>query len=502
MKRQKTKLVPGIMIPPKTTEIRTMTRRSDELRADFLKKSANHKGRAQFKWPPEIAMDLQRSLAFDGTQERNAMTDEREWSPETLMMRHGYNPWWSEGAVKAPLFLTSTFLFKTAEDGEEFFKVALGKKKSEGAQGLIYSRLNNPALEILEERLALWENAEKASVFASGMAAISTTLLALCQPGDVVAYTVPVYGGTAHFMKAMLSKFQIEALPILAGDDASSQLRNVDASRLRVVFVETPSNPNLTMTSIAEIRKVIDEIAQKHGREVLLAVDNTMLGPVFQKPIAHGADLSVYSATKFIGGHSDLIAGAVLGRASLIAEINTYRSFLGTMGSPFVCWQMMRSLETLKIRMEKQAENAQRVARFLADHPRVQRVFFPLGHSGRSGAETSPVAGASLPVGESGSTQEQITGTGSMISFEVKGGKETAFSVLNRVRVCHLAVSLGGTETLIEHPKTMTHSELDEDLMHRCGITDGLIRLSVGLENPDDLIADLEQALSPAATSS
>ncbi len=408
--------------------------------------------------------------------------DKKKLAPETQMMRHGYNPWWSEGAVKAPLFLTSTFLFQTAEDGEEFFQVALGKRKGERTQGLIYSRLNNPALEILEERLALWEQADKASVFASGMAAISTMLLALCRPGDAVAYTVPIYGGTAHFMKEMLAKFQIEAIPILAGEEAPARLRELAAKNLRLVFVETPSNPSLMMTSIREMRTAVDELAASSSREILLAVDNTMLGPVFQSPIRHGADLSVYSATKFIGGHSDLIAGAILGREALIGEINGYRSFLGTMGSPFVCWQMMRSLETLKVRMEKQGENAALVAGFLVSHPKVSAVYYP-----------GLVAGDSRQ-GEI--IREQLSGAGSMISFEVVGGKPAAFSVLNRVKVCHLAVSLGGTETLIEHPKTMTHSELDDELMQRCGITDGLIRLSVGLESPQDLIEDLRQALT------
>jgi len=406
-------------------------------------------------------------------------------APETLMMRYGYNPWWSEGAVKPPLFLTSTFLFKTAEDGEEFFQVALGKKESTSTQGLIYSRLNNPELEILEERLKLWEKAEKASVFASGMAAITTTLLALCKPGDAVAYTVPVYGGTAHFLKDMLPQFKVAALPVNAGDDAPAAIAKLLASpegkRIKVVFVETPSNPSLINTGIRAIRAEID----RAGSKALLVVDNTMMGPVFQAPIQCGAHLSVYSATKFIGGHSDLIAGAVLGSAALIGEINVYRSFLGTMGSPFVCWQMMRSLETLKIRMEAQAARALEVARFLEGHPQVAKVLYP--GLVKDGSKQQAIQG------------EQITGFGSIISFEVKAGaegaKKKAFQVLNRVKVCHLAVSLGGTETLIEHPKTMTHSEMDDALMAQCGITDGLIRLSVGLESAADLIADLKQAL-------
>lgn len=411
----------------------------------------------------------------------NSDSKKYELSPETLMMRYGYNPWWSEGAVKPPLFLTSTFLFKTAEDGEEFFQVALGKKKGDRAQGLIYSRLNNPELEILEERLALWEKAEKASVFASGMAAITTTFLALCKPGDTVAYTVPVYGGTAHFLKEMLVKFQIHAVPIPAGDGAADALRKIDAKKLRMVFVETPSNPSLTMTSLREMRNVVDGLSKQFGSEILLAVDNTMLGPVFQSPIQHGADLSLYSATKFIGGHSDLIAGAVLGSQKLVQEINGYRSFLGTMGSPFVCWQMMRSLETLKVRMEKQAENATKVAEYLGAHPAVEKVLYPGAFE--KGSRQEAIA------------CEQLSGFGSVMSFVVKGGKAKAFDVLNRVKVCHLAVSLGGTETLIEHPKTMTHSELDDELMLSCGISDGLIRLSVGLESPDDLIRDLSEAL-------
>lgn len=407
-------------------------------------------------------------------------------SPETLMMKAGYNPWWSEGAVKPPLFLTSTFLFKSAEDGEEFFQVALGKKESAGPQGLIYSRLNNPELEILEERLAIWEKAEKASVFASGMAAITTALLALCKPGDQVAYTVPIYGGTAHFLHDMLPKFQIESIPIPAGCEAPEALKNLDPSRLRLVFAETPSNPSLQLTSIARLKEVIQSMRVKTGREILLAVDNTMLGPVFQSPLKSGADLSIYSATKFIGGHSDLIAGAILGSSKLVSEINVYRSFLGTMGSPFVCWQMLRSLETLKVRMEKQAENAMKIARFLAEHSAVQSVYYP----GLLAADSTQEKVA----------KEQLSGFGSIVSFEVKSAtaaeaKAKAFKVLNSVEVCHLAVSLGGTETLIEHPKTMTHSELDEKTMKSCGITDGLIRLSVGLEAAEDIIADLSQAL-------
>lgn len=401
-------------------------------------------------------------------------------SPETQMMGYGYNPWWSEGSVKVPMFLTSTFMFRSAEDGEEFFKVALGKKKAERSTGLIYSRLNNPELEILEGRLALWEKAEAASVFASGMAAITTTILALCKPGDVIAYTVPVYGGTAHALSEIISKFNIRAIPIDAGAAAYEALEKLHEPNLRMILVETPSNPLLSMTDIEELNRRRRKLEKKSGREIVFCVDNTLLGPVFQKPLLHGADLSIYSATKFIGGHSDLIAGAVLGSKKLMGEINLYRSLLGSMGSPFVCWLMMRSLETLKVRMEGQSRNAEDVAAYLAAHPKVKKVFYP-GLFKKGSAEEKLC-------------QKQTTGHGSMISFEVKGGKARAFRVLNSVRICHLAVSLGGTESLIEHPKTMTHSEFSDDQLTRIGITDGLIRLSVGLENPKDLIADLAQA--------
>jgi methionine-gamma-lyase len=396
------------------------------------------------------------------------------------MMGLGYNPWWSEGSVKPPLYLTSTFMFRTAEEGEEFFSVALGKKRARGSQGLIYSRLNNPELEILETRLAVWEEAEDAAVFASGMAAIASTVLALCKPGDTIAYTIPIYGGTSHFFTGIINEFGIRAVAIDASDPVR-ELLALNDKRLKMVFVETPSNPTLLMTDLAAIAEARDRLSKRFGHEIVLCVDNTMLGPVFQKPLQFGCDLSLYSATKFIGGHSDLIAGAILGKHDLIQSIKGYRSFLGTMSSPFCSWLMMRSIETLKIRMETQAANASRVAQFLAAHLDVKQVYYP-------GLLASGSAQDNI-------RKKQCTGDGSLISFEVKGGKMRAFAVLNAMRLCRLAVSLGGTESLIEHPKTMTHSEMDAASQKRSGITDGLIRLSVGLEDPADIIADLQQAL-------
>ncbi len=405
-----------------------------------------------------------------------------ELSPSTQMLGYGYNPWWSEGSVKPPLFLTSTFLFKKAEDGEEFFKVALGKKEAKKTPGLIYSRLNNPELEILERRLAIWEKADAAAAFASGMAAISTSILAFCRPGDVVAYTQPIYGGTDHFFQHILPQFNIHPLPILPSQDPVKAIEALRDPRLRVIYVETPSNPTLQMVDIGAIDKARKVLEKKLNREIVYMVDNTMLGPVFQQPLLHGADVSLYSATKFIGGHSDLIAGAAIGSSKFISDIKTYRSFLGSMAETFTCWLMMRSLETLEVRMRTQQANAQKVAAFLQSNKEVSRVFYP-------------------GLFKKGSIQDKIrrkqtSGDGSLISFEVIGGKERAFEILNRTKICKLAVSLGGTETLIEHPKTMTHSELDEENQADCGITDGLIRLSVGIEDPKDIIQDLKNAFS------
>lgn len=407
-----------------------------------------------------------------------------KYSPETLMLGFGYNPWWSEGSVKPPIFLTSTFLFRSAEEGEEFFKIAYGLKESGNKPaGLIYSRLNNPGMEILEDRLKLWEGAEASAVFSSGMAAISTMTLALCKPGDQIVYSIPVYGGTDFFFAHILPEFQIEAIPIEGGENFPEKLREMKPRlpRLRIVFVETPANPTIAMTDIREVVRVRDELFRTE-HPAFVAVDNTFLGPVFQKPIALGADLSLYSATKFLGGHSDLIAGAIVANKQLIQAIKNYRTILGSMIGPFCCWLLLRSLETLKIRMETQARSAGIIARWLQKFPGVGNVFYP---------DLLPEGSRQRAIYE-----RQCSGPGSVISFELDGGKAKAFRTLNALKVCKLAVSLGGTETLIEHPATMTHSDVAPEIQARAGITEGLIRLSVGIENTQDILSDLEQALN------
>lgn len=410
-----------------------------------------------------------------------------ELSPESLMMSYGYRPEWSEGAVKPPIFQTSTFAFESAEDGKAFFEVAYGlrEKRNDETLGLIYSRLNNPSLEILEDRLTLWDSAEAAAAFESGMASIATTAFTFLRPGQVLAFSEPVYGGTEYLFHNVLPEFGIETVPFFAGDGIAgleAALAEGDrAERLGMIYLETPANPTNHLVDIAGCAAV----AERHStddRRVLVAVDNTFLGPLFQHPLRHGADLVLYSLTKFVGGHSDLIAGAVLGSEDLVTRVKATRTFFGSMAGPWTGWLLLRSLETLKLRMTQQAENARHLADFLASHPGVDKVHY-LGHLEEGDADWEVY-------------RRQCLSAGSMISFEVHGGEAEAFRVLNSLKLIKLAVSLGGTESLAEHPGSMTHSDVPPADQARMGITPAMIRLSVGVEHPDDLIADLEQALA------
>jgi methionine-gamma-lyase len=406
---------------------------------------------------------------------------------ESLMMGYGYKPELSEGAVKCPIFQTSTFVFKSAEDGKAFFELAYGLR-NQGPQeemGLIYSRLNNPDLEILEDRLTLWDDAEAGAVFSSGMAAISTTLLQFLSPGDIVVHSEPVYGGTDYLLKHILPRFGIRAVGFPAHadlDQLEALFHNRDiADHIRMIYLETPANPTNDLVDIARCA----DIARRHSsaeRRVLVAVDNTFLGPLWQHPLKHGADLTLYSATKYIGGHSDVIAGVCLGSAELISQVKTMRTILGTMADPWTGWLLLRSMETLKLRMTSQMKNARYVANFLVEHPKVERVYY-LGLL----TETDPQYEV---------YRRQCVAPGAMISFDIVGGEAQAFRFLNALELIKLAVSLGGTESLAEHPATMTHSDVDPEERMEMGVTEKMVRLSIGVEHPEDLIADLEQALA------
>lgn len=408
------------------------------------------------------------------------------FSPESLMMSYGYKPELSEGAIKCPIFQTSTFVFKNAEEGKAFFEVAYGirEQKANEEMGLIYSRLNNPDLEILENRLCLWDKADECAVFESGMSAITTVLLEFLKPGDLLLYSMPVYGGTDHFINTFLPKIGIDTLgfkPSMSEAQILAAIKNTGkADKLAMIFIETPANPTNTIIDIEMCARIAQTYSQP-DQKVLTAVDNTYMGPLWQHPLQHGADLVMYSATKYIGGHSDVIAGAVLGSFELMKRVKTLRTFLGNMASPNTGWLLMRSLETLKVRMEQQAKNAAIIAQYLTTHPKVEKVYY-LGLITADSANYHTY-------------QRQYLSPGAMVSFDIKGGEKEAFAFLNNLKLIQLAVSLGSTESLAEHPASMTHAGIEETNRIEMGITDKLIRISVGVENYNDILWDIEQAL-------
>jgi methionine-gamma-lyase len=414
------------------------------------------------------------------------MKKRNEYKPESLMMSYGYRPDLSEGSIKAPVFLTSTFVFRNAEEGKSFFEVAYGlrERRKREKVGLIYSRLNNPGLEILEDRLTLWDDAEDCAVFESGMASITTVLLEFLKPGDLLLHSCPVYGGTDHFIHHFLPKIGVHTAHFKPGQEHSELNNIVDATghgdRLAMIFIETPANPTNAVIDIDSCRRFADSRSNDEKR-VLLAVDNTFMGPLWQHPLKHGADFSIYSATKYIGGHSDLIAGACCGSAELIKRVKFLRTLLGNMASPHTGWMLMRSLETLKLRMERQAENARHVAGFLVNHPKVEKVYY-LGLIKPGSREYDTFS-------------RQYSSAGAMVSFDIRGGEAEAFRFLNALNLIKLAVSLGGTESLVEHPATMTHAGLDPDHMEALSVTEKLVRISVGVEHHEDIIRDIGQAL-------
>lgn len=403
------------------------------------------------------------------------------------MMSHGYKPELSEGAIKCPIFQTSTFVFKNAEEGKAFFEVAYGirAKKPNEEMGLIYSRINNPDLEILENRLCLWDKADDCAVFESGMSAITTVLLEFLKPGDLLVYSNPLYGGTDHFIQHFLPKIGVHTLGFMPGQSKEAILQAIEATghaaNLAMIYIETPANPTNDLIDIGMCREIADQYSTDEKR-VLVTVDNTYMGPLWQHPLALGGDLVVYSATKYIGGHSDVIAGAVLGNQALMIRVKTLRTFLGNMAGPWTGWLLLRSLETLKVRMDKQALNAKEVAEFLKSHPKVEKVYY-LGFKDESDPQHAIF-------------KKQYESAGAMVSFDVKGGEKEAFTFLNNLKLIKLAVSLGSTESLAEHPLTMTHAGVAPDHREQLGITDKLVRVSVGVEHHQDIIWDIKQALS------
>jgi methionine-gamma-lyase len=412
---------------------------------------------------------------------------DRQLHPETQMMSYGYDPFLSEGAVKPPVFLTSTFAFRTAEDGADFFDVVAGRKpppQDRGA-GLVYSRFNHPNLEIVEDRLALLDGAEAAIVTSSGMAAIGTVFLTFLRPGEQIVHSTPLYGGTETLIRKILPEWGVVGEPFIDGLSQAQMEAALEAAaargRVAMFYVETPANPTNALIDLAAARAALDAFAQRHGYRPISACDNTMLGPIFQHPIRDGVDLSIYSLTKYVGGHSDLVAGGVTGRADLVQRLRLLRGAFGSQLDPHSSWMIARSMETLVLRMRRAAASASRVAHWLADNPvRKVQVLHPQ-------MIANPAYQAVY--------RRQCTGAGSTFSLVLDGGREMAFRFINALTLFKSAVSLGGTESLICHPASTTHSGVPADVRAQVGVSEGLVRMSIGLEHEDDLIADLDNAL-------
>lgn len=411
--------------------------------------------------------------------------------PETLMLGFGFDPALSEGAVKTPVFLTSTFAYETCEEGERLFDYMAGRSAPPAgvSAGLIYTRFNNPNLQIVEERLAILERADAAAVFSSGMAAILTALLAVVAPGQSVLRSRPLYGGTETLFDTLLARLGLASAGFFDGVDQAAVRAAAEQALAKgpmaAIYVETPANPTNAVVDLDLIDRLAGEIAARQGARPTVIVDNTLLGPLYQSPLAHGADLAVYSLTKYVGGHSDLIAGSVAGKAEPMRKIRSLRNLIGNQLDVHSCWMLTRSLETLRLRMDKSFANAAEVAAWLAAHPAVERLAW-LGVAKQGSAEADVIA-------------RQCGAMGSTFSFVVRGGRAAAFQVLDALEVFKLAVSLGGTESLACHPASTTHSGVSANERAMLGMEEGMIRVSIGIESPKDLIADLAQALEGIA---
>ena len=413
----------------------------------------------------------------------------RKLKPATLMMGHGYDPVLSEGSLKPPIFLTSTFAFENAAAGQRHFEGITGKRPG-GAEGLVYSRFNGPNQEILEDRLGIWDGAEDALAFSSGMTAISVLMLTYCSAGDVIVHSGPLYAASEGFVAKVLSKFGVTHVDFPAGatrDELDLVLEKAKAQadaqggKVSLVYLESPANPTNALVDIEAVRDARNAVLGEDGPPI--AIDNTFLGPLWQQPLNNGADIVVYSLTKYVGGHSDLVAGSLAGAKKWMDPVRALRNTMGGICDPNTAWMLMRSLETVELRMQRAGENADKVCKFLAQHPKVDG----LGYLGMI----------------SDSRQQDIfdrhcSGAGSTFSLFIKGGEEESFRFLDSMRIAKLAVSLGGTETLVSLPAAMTHLSVPDERKAQLGITDNLVRISIGVEDADDLIADLDQALKKA----
>jgi len=405
--------------------------------------------------------------------------------PTTKVLTQGFDPTLSVGSARPAVFRSSTYAFQSPEAAEHAFDIATGRVRlKEGESGdLIYSRFSHPNAEILEAQVvALEADATSALAFNCGMAAIMTSILSLLRPTQTVVYTIPIYGGTQHFLEDHLSVWGITGIPVPAGraDLLASAIER--AHNLGAVVLESPANPTLTMTDIRQATETVAKLKVAAGvPRPLVMVDNTMLGPAFQHPLSLGADLVMYSGTKYLSGFSDMLAGVVLARdPQLTRHIGITRGLFGTILQPDECWLLTGRLPTVGLRMTRASKNAQHIAEQLAGHPKIKHVYYPTLFTD---PEQKRIFAA------------QCDQPGAMFSIELAGGKPAAFDFLRHLEIAMNAVSLGGVETLACHPKSTTHSGFSEEEFAQAGITDGLVRVSVGIEHWRDLLADFEQAL-------
>ncbi|MEH7387653.1 methionine gamma-lyase [Bacillus sp. JJ1521] len=378
---------------------------------------------------------------------------------------HGGGSTSPNGSLTPPLYQTSTFTFESAEQGEARFAGA--------EEGYIYSRLGNPTVKLLEERIAILEGGEAGLSFGSGMAAVSAVLFALTKSGDHILCSQGLYGCTFGLLQMMKEKYNINH--DLSDMDDEEEIRSKLTPKTKVIYIETPINPTMKLIDLQKIVK----IAKQH--HIPVVVDNTFCSPYLQQPIKLGCDIVVHSATKYIGGHGDVIAGLVIGKKDFIQEVTmTTKKDIGGIMSPFDAWLLLRGLKTLPVRMGRHCDNTEKISALLKEHKNVEYLFYP-GDSENPGYEIM---------------KKQMRMPGGLISFTIKGSKKDAQRILNRVKLIKIAVSLGDTETLIQHPATMTHAVVPEEARLKMGITDNLIRLSVGLESWEDIWEDLNQALN------
>ena len=401
--------------------------------------------------------------------------------PRTAVLTRGFDPSLSFGSARPAVFRSSTYVFASPEAAEHAFAITTGKvQPADGERAdLIYSRFSHPNAEILEDQIVPLEaGAREAAVFNSGMAAIMTAFFAFARANSTIVYTTPLYGGTTGLIHSFLEPFGMQGIPVPSGDSAAIDAAIASAHNCSIVYLETPANPTLTMTDIERAAQA----AAQHPDKPLVMVDNTFLGPTFQHPLLLGADIVLYSATKYLSGFSDMVAGVAVTKSSdAIRKIRSRRSMFGNILQPDECWMLDGRLPTVALRMNRQSKNAQRLAEALVGHRKLSRVIYPTLFGD---PEQKRIF------------EKQCAYPGGIFSIEFKGGKEAAFDFLRRVRIARNAVSLGGVETLTCHPKSTTHSGMSVEELAESGVTDGLVRVSAGIEDWRDLLADFEQALA------